>query len=147
MQKWCGVTGLKSAFAALDLRAYAAEDGRMLYDLPDAELADPAREISARYVADFDNLLLSHADRTRIVPEEYRTRVMTVNGIVRGSILVDGFVAGAWRFERAKGTAAVAVTPFAPLRAADRAALEGEGARLLAASDPGAAHEVRFEAA
>jgi hypothetical protein len=147
MQKWCGLTGLKQVFTALDLRTYSAEDGRVLYDLPDAVLTDPAVPVSARFVADFDNLVLSHADRTRVVDERHRSRVMTVNGIVRGTVLVDGFVGGTWRFDRAKGSAAVVVTPFAPLRPADRDALTDEGARLLAASDPGAAHDVRFEPA
>ncbi|WP_073500270.1 winged helix DNA-binding domain-containing protein [Actinacidiphila paucisporea] len=146
MQKWSGMTGLKPVFGRMDLRSYQAEDGRVLHDLPDARLADPSVPVPARFVADFDNLLLSHADRTRIVPEAYRRRVMTANGIVRGTILVDGFVAGTWRVDRAKGAAAVAVTHFAPLSAADRDALTGEGLRLLAAADPGAAHEVTFTA-
>ena len=50
--------------------------------LTDAQLADPGTEVPARYVADFDNLVLSHADRTRILADEHRPRVMTVNGIV-----------------------------------------------------------------
>jgi hypothetical protein len=103
--------------------------------------------VTARFVADFDNLLLSHADRTRIVPEAYRPRVMTANGIVRGTILVDGFVAGTWRFARAKGTAAAEVTHFAPLAAGDREALTADGLRLLATTDPDAAHEVTFRRA
>lgn len=147
MQKWSGLTGLRPVFADMDLRRYRAEDGRLLHDLPNAALADPSVPVPARFVTDFDNLLLSHADRTRIMPEEYRSRVMTVNGIVRGSILVDGFVAGTWRFDRAKGRAAVSVTHFTPLSAADRAALSAEGLRLLAAGDPGAAHDVTFTAA
>jgi hypothetical protein len=147
MQKWCGLTGLRRAFTALDCRRRTAEDGRELYDLPDAELTDPGTEVSARFVADFDNLLLSHADRTRILADEHRPRVMTVNGIIRGTILVDGFVGGTWRFERSKDTAAVVVSPFAPLRAADRDALDEEGLGLLTASDPAAgSHRVRFEA-
>ncbi|MFI0899558.1 winged helix DNA-binding domain-containing protein [Streptomyces sp. NPDC020983] len=144
LQKWSGLTGLRSAFAGLDLRTYTTGDGRELYDLPDAGLADPDVPVTARFVADFDNLLLSHADRTRIVPEAYRPRVMTANGIVRGTILVDGFVAGTWRFARAKGTAAAEVTHFAPLAAGDREALTAEGLRLLATTDPDAAHDVTF---
>jgi hypothetical protein len=150
-QKWCGLTGLKRVFTALDCRMYTAEDGRELYDLPDADLTDPGTEVSARFVADFDNLLLSHADRTRILADEHKPRVMTVNGIIRGTVLVDGFVGGTWRFERTKDTAAVVVTPFAPLGPADRDALGEEGLRLLAASDPAArptdARDVRFETA
>ncbi|MFG1810412.1 winged helix DNA-binding domain-containing protein [Streptomyces sp. NPDC049040] len=146
MQKWCGLTGLKAVFAGMDLRTHTAQDGRVLHDLPDAVLTDPSVPVPARFVADFDNALLSHADRSRILPEAHRTRVMTVNGIVRGTILVDGFVAGTWRFDRAKGSAAVAVTHFTVLSAADRDALTGEGLRLLAAADPGAAHDVTFTA-
>lgn len=148
MQKWCGLTGLKGVFAALDLRERTTEEGRVLYDLPDAVLTDPGTPVPARFVADFDNLVLSHADRTRILADEHRSRVMTVNGIIRGTVLVDGFVGGTWRFDRAKGTAAAVVTPFAPLAAADRDTLAGEGLRLLAASDPDAERpEVRFETA
>jgi hypothetical protein len=146
MQKWSGLTGLREVFKRMDLPAYRTEDGRALHDLPGARLADADLPVPARFVADFDNLVLSHADRTRIVPETYRSRVMTVNGIVRGTILVDGFVAGTWRFDRAKGAAAVAVTHFVPLGAADRAALSADGMRLLAAADPGAAHDVTFTA-
>jgi hypothetical protein len=147
MQKWSGLTGLKRVFTSLDLRTYQAEDGRVLYDLPEAELADPSVAVPARFVTDFDNLVLSHADRTRVLADEHRSRVMTVNGIIRGTVLVDGFVGGTWRFERGGDTAAVVVTPFAPLSRADRAALSEDGGRLLAASDPGAANrEVRFQA-
>lgn len=147
MQKWCGLTGLKREFARLDLRTYTAEDGRVLYDLPDAEVTDPSTEVPTRFVGDFDNLLLSHADRTRVLADAHRPRVMTANGIIRGTVLVDGFVGGTWAFERGKGAAAVVVTPFAKLGAADRDALAAAGERLLAASDPDAERrEVRFAA-
>ncbi|WP_237405027.1 winged helix DNA-binding domain-containing protein [Actinacidiphila reveromycinica] len=137
MQKWSGLTGLKRVFAGLDLRTYRTEDGRVLHDLPDAELTDPDVPVAARYVADFDNLLLSHADRTRVLGDVPTSRVISVNGLVSGTVLADGFVAGTWRFEkaaRAEGAVAVAVTPFAPLRPADRDTLEAEGLRLLAAA-------------
>jgi Winged helix DNA-binding domain len=152
MQKWSGRTGLKKAFTALDdLRTYTAEDdGRVLYDLPDARLADPGTKVPARFVADFDNLLLSHADRTRILASADKKRVITVNGLVSGTILVDGFVGGTWRFDnqaRDRRAAAVVVAPFAPLTATDRDALEAEGLRLLAAAQPGQEHAVRFTAA
>lgn len=146
MQKWSGLTGLKPAFTALDLRTYTDGEGRVLYDLPEAELTDPDVPVPARLVADFDNLVLSHADRTRVLATEHKTRVISVNGLVRGMILVDGFVGGTWVFARTKGTAAVVVTPFAPLSPADRDTLAEEGARLLAAADPGVAHDVRFMA-
>ncbi|MFI9102586.1 winged helix DNA-binding domain-containing protein [Streptomyces fildesensis] len=145
LQKWSGLTGLRSVVAGLDLRPYRDEEGRELHDLPGATLPDRDVPVPARFVADFDNLLLSHADRTRILADEHRKRVMTINGIVRGTILVDGFVGGTWRFDRTKAGAAVSVTPFVRLTAGDRDALMAEGARLLAVSDPAAAtHEVRI---
>ncbi|MFD0449294.1 MULTISPECIES: DNA glycosylase AlkZ-like family protein [Streptomyces violaceusniger group] len=101
--------------------------------------------VPARFVADFDNLVLSHADRSRILGEVDPGQVMTANGIVRGTVLVDGFVGGTWKFERRRGEAAVLVEPFGRLGIADREALEAEGSRLLAATDPQAsAHAVRF---
>jgi hypothetical protein len=147
MQKWSGRTGLKKAFTDLDLRTYTAEDGRLLYDLPEATLTDPATEVPARFVADFDNLLLSHADRTRILAPADKSRVITVNGLVSGTLLVDGFVGGTWRFDkqaRDEGRAHLVVEPFAPLTPGDRDALEAEGARLLAAAHPDREAAVRF---
>ncbi|MEU5023821.1 winged helix DNA-binding domain-containing protein [Streptomyces milbemycinicus] len=148
IQKWCGLTGLREVVERLGpaLRRYRDKSGRELYDPADASLPDPDLPVSARFVADFDNLLLSHADRARILADEYRVPVMGVNGIVRGTILVDGFVAGIWKVERARGVAALRVTPFVRLGAADRETLEAEGARLLAVTDPAAGErDVRFE--
>ncbi|MER7788311.1 winged helix DNA-binding domain-containing protein [Streptomyces sp. NPDC097640] len=148
IQKWSGLTGLREVVERLGpgLRRYRDENGRELYDPAGASLPDPDLPVPARFVADFDNLLLSHADRARILADEYRVPVMGVNGIVRGTILVDGFVAGIWKIERARGVAVVRVTPFVPLGAADRETLEAEGARLLTVTDPAAGErDVRFE--
>lgn len=148
MQKWSGLTGLKDAFAALGLRTYTdKDDGRLLYDLPDADLADPATDVPACLVADFDNLLLSHADRTRVLAAADRTRVITVNGLVRGTVLIDGFVGGVWQFGRTGDAAEVVVTPFAPLRTEDRASVEEQARRYLDDAAPGAAPTVRFATA
>jgi hypothetical protein len=71
----------------------------------------------------------------------------TPNGIIPGTVLVDGFVAGTWKIVRARRSAVLAVTPFAPLAAADRAEVEAEGARLLAFAAAGAVdHDVRVAA-
>ncbi|MES4902903.1 MULTISPECIES: winged helix DNA-binding domain-containing protein [unclassified Streptomyces] len=149
IQKWCGLTGLREVVERLGpgLRRYRDESGRELYDPADASLPDPDLPVPARFVADFDNLLLSHADRARILADEYRRPVMGDNGIVRGTILVDGFVAGIWKVERARGVAVAQVTPFVRLGAAERETLEAEGARLLAVTDPAAGErDVRFRA-
>ncbi|MGF1427933.1 winged helix DNA-binding domain-containing protein [Kitasatospora sp. LaBMicrA B282] len=148
-QKWSGLTRLGAAFTRLrpQLVEFRDEAGRTLYDLPDAPRPDPGTPAPVRLVAPFDNLLLSHADRTRVLPEAYRPLVMTQNGIVLGSILVDGFVAGRWEVTRPPGGPAVAeLRPFEPLSAAVRRAAEAEAERLLAFAAPEApGHEVRVE--
>ncbi|MFC5288388.1 winged helix DNA-binding domain-containing protein [Actinokineospora guangxiensis] len=141
-QAWSGLTGLREVFERLDL--WSAEvHGRVLYDLPDAPRPGPDEPAPARLLTDFDNLLLSHADRTRVIADDHRRVVITKNGIVHPTVLVDGRVAGTWRVERARGSAAVVVTPFGPLAKADREALAGEGLALLAATEPDKAHDVR----
>ncbi|MER5635609.1 winged helix DNA-binding domain-containing protein [Kitasatospora sp. NPDC002227] len=128
VQKWCGLTGVGRVVAVLagELLEYRDEQGRVLYDLPAAPRPGADTPAPARLLAPFDNLLLSHADRSRVLPEEHRRRVMTVNGLVLGTLLLDGAVDGVWR--SAPGT--VTVCPFRRLTAAERAEVEAEGARL-----------------
>ncbi|HEX8273062.1 MAG TPA: winged helix DNA-binding domain-containing protein [Longimicrobiaceae bacterium] len=146
-QTWSGLTRLRDAFERLRPRllAFRDEAGRELFDLPDAPRPDPDTAAPARYMADWDNVFLSHADRTRVVSEEHRRRIFTPNGIFPGTVLVDGFVAGTWKLERSRGAATLRVEPFAPLPAADEAALNEEGERLLAfAAEDAPTREVRF---
>jgi len=129
VQKWCGLTGLGSVVKRLapQLVEFRAESGRVLYDLPDAPRPEEALPVPVRLLAPFDNLLLSHADRTRVLPEAYRPRVMTQNGLVLGTVLRDGVVAGFWRRE----PDGLLVRPFEPLSRAELAQVEAEGARVL----------------
>jgi hypothetical protein len=149
VQTWSGLTRLKDAVERLrpGLLVFRDEGGRELFDLPDAPRPDPDTPAPARFMAEWDNVLLSHADRSRIVAEEHRGRIYTVNGVMPGTILVDGFVAGTWKIERSRGAATLRVESFAPLAADDEAALAAEGERLLdfaAAEIP--AREVRLAA-
>jgi hypothetical protein len=132
VQKWSGLSRLGPVLTGLADRLVRLRDdqGRTLWDLPDAPRPDEAEPAPVRLLAPFDNLLLSHADRTRVLPEAHRPRVMTVNGIVRGTVLVDGMVAGTWRTEQG----AVRVTPFAPLPRSAAAGIEEEAGRVLAFS-------------
>ena len=87
-------------------------------------------------------MLLSHADRTRIIADDHRRWVFT-----RGAVLVDGFVRGAWTITRQRDTATLLVEPFAPLPTQDCIAVAEEGARLLTfAATDAAAHDVQFVA-
>jgi hypothetical protein len=142
MRCWSGLTGLREVVDRLRprLRMLRDDRGRELFDLPDAPRPDPDSPVPVRFVAPFDNLLLSHEDRTRVLPEEYRKLIFSRNGIVLGSVLVDGFVQGAWRIERGRDTATLLVESFRPLP--DE--VTGEGARLLEFLAPGSDHETRF---
>jgi len=101
----------------------------------------------ARLVAEYDNLLLSHAERSRVVSPEATRRLSTINGVIPGSVLVDGFVAGMWRLTRSRPEAAVTIETFGPVRrlgTAQRDALTAEAERVLAFAAPDVAHDVRF---
>ncbi|GAB4210763.1 MAG: winged helix DNA-binding domain-containing protein [Roseiflexaceae bacterium] len=132
-QTWSGLSGLRPVFEELRprLRCFQDEQGRVLFDLPEAPRPGPDTSAPVRFLAEFDNLLLGHADRTRIISEAHRRRVFSVNGLIASTILVDGFVAGIWSIERSRSAATLRITPFAPLAAPDRDALAEEGARLL----------------
>jgi hypothetical protein len=142
-QAWSGLTKLKDAFTHMksDLRVYE-QAGKELFDLPDGSLPDEDTSAPVRFIPEYDNLVLAHADRTRIIADEHRSKVFLSAGRVRSTFLVDGFVAGAWKAERTKNTAALIIEPFIPLSAQDREALTGEGERLLRFIEDSAQHYV-----
>jgi hypothetical protein len=147
MQAWSGLTRLREVVERLrpGLREFRDENGRELLDLPDAPRPDPGTPAPVRLIAEYDNLILSHADRARIVSEPSRQRLFTRNGIVPGTMLVGGFVAGSWRIEAAPDAATLTMQPFEPLSGADRAAAAAEGERLLMFAYPKAAdRDIRF---
>jgi hypothetical protein len=128
--QWTGipVAALAPGFERLALRRFRDEAGRELLDLPRAPLAAAETEAPPRFLPMWDSSLLAHADRTRILPEEYRKTVIKRNGDVLQTFLVDGFVAGTWKFE----DGGVALEPFEPVRRDVRRALEAEGKALAA---------------
>ncbi|MFJ5075420.1 winged helix DNA-binding domain-containing protein [Streptomyces sp. NPDC088553] len=129
VQAWCGLTRLGEVVAEMgaELRRYSGPGGGDLFDLADAELPDPEAPAPVRLLPAFDNVLLGHADRSRIIGDEDRTRVMPGSAQVRPTFLVDGRVHGTWSLDA--GTLRLA--PFRRLRSTDRAALEQEAHRLL----------------
>lgn len=136
-QTWLGMK-LKDVFEALrpKLQVYRDEGRRELFDLPDQVL--PAAETPApvRFLPEFDNLLLSHSNRRRVVADEYRSRVYLPALRVAATILVDGFVRGAWKVEKTKTTATLMIEPFEKLAKKERAALIEEGEQLLRFVEP-----------
>ena len=129
---WSRLTGLREVFERLRPRlvTYRDERGRELFDVPDGELADPATPAPPRLLPQFDNVLLSHEDRSRMGIE----RIQDLRARWIGHVLVDGFYAGQWRYE--KGVFAIATAPDPEL--------EAEAASLLALIDPGAEPRVAF---
>ena len=102
-----------------------------MFDLPDAPLPDADAPAPVRFMPEYDNLVLSHADRTRVIPDEHRPRVFLSAGRVRATFLVDGFVAGTWKIEREGGAARLGIEPFEPLPKGAGEALDEEGEGLL----------------
>jgi hypothetical protein len=132
-QAWSGMSGLREVFEALrpSLVTFRDERKRELFDLPKAPRPDEDTDAPVRFVPDFDNLVLSHDDRSRIMGDEHRSRVTTKNLQVRATFLVDGLVAGTWKSERKRKTAVLVIEPFGAVAKRWRAPLEEEGERLL----------------
>lgn len=148
VQTWSGLTRLGEVAARLrpQLVTYRDERGVELLDLPDMPLPDRDTPAPARFLYDFDNLLLSHADRTRVLTDDaVAAQKVDPYGPIPRFILVDGFTAGTWTLEEQKGRATLTIHPFAKLSMKDIAALEEEGAGLLAFTSANAkTHEITF---
>lgn len=141
MQTWAGLTRLREVFERLrpQLVTFRDEGGVELFDLPEAPRPDAETPAPPRFLPEFDNLLLSHADRTRVVPAEYWGRSWAGNQAYC-TFLVDGFLAGVWRLEER----ALVIEPFGPLGKAQRAELEEEAVRMLDTMHPGTSYDIRF---
>ena len=141
---WSGLTGLREAIAKLrsELRTFRDERGRELFDVRDGPLPDPDTPAPPRFLPEFDNLILGHDDRTRVIAFEHRYMVGN------GTFLIDGFVAGIWTIKRERRAATVAVSSFKPLRKSVRAGLADEGERLLTfAATDAVKRDIHFEVA
>jgi hypothetical protein len=127
------------------LRCFRDEHGADLLDLPDAPRPDPDTPAPPRFLPEYDNVLLSHADRGRVIPDGRNPPLPPGEGATTGTVLVGGDLAGTWQVTRGRDTATLTVRPYRRLSTADAVALEAEGCRLLAfaAERPGS-HEVRL---
>jgi hypothetical protein len=131
-QAWAGVS-LKAAFEDLrpTLRVFRDERGRELFDLPDAPRPDGDTPVPARFLPEFDNLILAYANRTRLIDDDHRPLVTTKNLRVRATFLWDGRVSGTWEIDRKKTSATLRLKPFAPLPKKAVGELTEEGERLV----------------
>jgi hypothetical protein len=129
--KWSRLTAMRAVVERLrpQLRSFRNERGTELLDVPDAPLPDPDAPAPPRFLPEFDNVLLSHADRTRVIPPDSpRLPLPAGNGARAGTFLVDGFLRGTWRSEGEE----LRVEPFAPLSKRDARAVDDEAERLRA---------------
>src|SRR5438067_1737679 len=106
VQTWSWLTRLRAVTERLrpQLRTFRDELGNELLDLPDAPRPDPDTPAPPRFLPEYDNVLLSHADRTCIIADDHRRRVFT-----KGAVLVDGFARGTWTITRQRGTATLRI--------------------------------------
>ncbi|MFF3904591.1 winged helix DNA-binding domain-containing protein [Streptomyces sp. NPDC001848] len=141
MQTWAGLTRLKDAFERLrpQLVTFRDEHGVELFDLRDAPRPDPDTPAPPRFLPEYDNLLLSHADRARVVPPGLRGRNAVGNQAYR-TLLVDGFLAGVWK----PAEDSLVIETFRELTKAQRDAVVEEGERVLAVLHEGMTCDVRF---
>ena len=145
---WCRLTGMREIVERLrpHLETLRDEDGRELFDLPEAPRPGADVPAAPRFLPEYDNVLLSHADRRRFVPEGL-SELRRATGVGHGTLLHDGVVRGAWHLDRDRATGDATLTVLLGGRLSKRAtaAIEAEGRRYLrfAAADAGR-REVRI---
>jgi hypothetical protein len=134
---WSRLTGLGEVFERLRprLRTFRDERGRELFDVRDGPLPDPDTPAPPRFLPEYDNVFLSHDDRSRIVRDELRWSQRSVMEGRFGTVLIDGFIGATWKMTRKDGEALLRVEPVVPLTKRDLTAVADEGARLLAFTD------------
>ncbi|WP_214321417.1 winged helix DNA-binding domain-containing protein [Nonomuraea sediminis] len=142
VQTWSGLTRLAEVMEAMDLVRFRDAGGATYYDLPDAPRPSGDVPAPVRLMYDFDNLFLSHADRTRVITPTGFTALSGFMGtnVMPRAILVDGFTAGDWTVSRAKGTSTLHIHQWEPI--ADLDAVEAEARLLLDFLAPRDRHEV-----
>jgi hypothetical protein len=150
IQTWCWLTRLGVVIERLRprLRTFRDESGRELFDVPDGLLPDPDTAAPPRFLPTYDNIVLSHKDRSRMLGDQAAWSVgpnQFDDAFRGGSVLVDGFVSAGWRVEKNDGRATLVVLPVVALTKADRADIADEATRLLAFLAPDHTPDVRFD--
>lgn len=137
MQAWSGIPKLKEVVHGMrdQLLHFRDEKGRELFDVLGGSLPPENRAAPVRFIPEYDNLIIAHAERQRILPEVHRTKVFLSAARVRATFLVDGMVAGTWKIEKAgrgaQKKATLVIEPFEPLTAQVEAELVEEGEQLM----------------
>jgi hypothetical protein len=134
MQVWSGLKGLKAVFASLENELEVLGAG--LYDLPGAPRPDADTPAPVRFLPAFDNMLLAHKDRSRVIDDEHRPKVVTKNLRIHPVFLVDGRAAGMWSVKATKKKATLTLEPFGKLTKNVQKELAAQGERLLRFAEP-----------
>jgi DNA glycosylase AlkZ-like len=131
VRAWSGLTGMKDVVERIRprLTTFRDERGRELFDVPGAPLPDPETPAPVRFLPEFDNTTLSHADRSRVLLDRHRSRVVTSRDW--RLFLVDGFVRGQWRSRREGDHAVLEIEPFERLSGTQETEVAEEADRLL----------------
>jgi hypothetical protein len=149
VQNWSGLTRLREVVERLRPRlvSFRDEGGKELLDLPDAPRPDADVPAPVRLLGEYDNVLLGHADRRRIIPEGFPWAAMLASGRFVNNLLVDGVLRATWWIERnGKTTAILGIRPHGRLTKAERTEVEGEARRMLDfAAAEAERRDVRFE--
>ncbi len=138
IRTWSGLSGLREVVGRLapQLRLFRDDAGRDVYDLPDAPRPDPDTPAPVRFLPEYDNVLLSHADRLRVIPDGRPVPLPPGDGARVGTVLIDGDFRATWRAVRRGGARQLIVTPHARLTRAVAAEVAAEGDRLHAFLGP-----------
>src|SRR5688572_934010 len=125
---WCRLTGMRAVVERLrpHLVTFRDESGRELFDLPDAPRPDPAIPAPTRFLPEYDNVLLSHADRSRFVTAAAREGASRASGRILGTVLYDGTLSAVWRDEMTEDGLMLVVTPVVRLTKRAAASIEAE---------------------
>ena len=137
-QAWSGLTRLREVLERLPVRVFRGQTGAVLYDLPDAPRPPEDTPAPPRFLPEYDNLLLSHADRARVIPHRRSVPLPPGNGATGGTFLIDGRWQGTWQLRDHR----LRIQPFAALGTADRDALLAEADGLSAFIAPQTAADI-----
>jgi hypothetical protein len=126
---WSRLTSLRGVFERLRprLRTFCDDEGRELFDVPDAAISEPDTPAPPRFLPVYDNVFLGHADRRRITPRKYPFP----DGWWSAALLIDGFISGTWKLERNKRSATLVIAPLVRLSKKYRAELIEEAQSFL----------------
>jgi hypothetical protein len=133
IQAWSGLSRLREVTEGMGprLRGFSGPDGAQLLDLPDAPRPDGDVPAPPRFLPEYDNLLLSFADRSRVIPHGRPVPLPPGNGATGGTLLLDGLWLADWAITIQDERAILRIRPFVPLTARDTDAIEAQGAQLL----------------